>query len=124
FVPTGVIDPRAPGSGSDRMGWVILEAWQRGAEAWPRRIAGALVVAALVATGLSGIGPASAEPRLIVTQDADYRGFDYRTEKNVTLDACNAACLGDMQCRALTYNGAAGWCFLKSDFGALSGAPG
>src|SRR5690606_21945312 len=36
---------------------------------------------------------------------------------------CEAACLGDNQCRAFTYNADAAWCFLKSDFGALTFVP-
>ena len=44
------------------------------------------------------------------------------TVKNVTVDQCQAACLGDDACHAFTFNTKAGWCFLKSDFGdALGG---
>ncbi|MCW5696026.1 MAG: alpha-2-macroglobulin family protein [Bauldia sp.] len=78
---------------------------------------GAVLMAALVT-------PAAAQSdllrRLIVTEDADYAGNDYQTLRNIDLDACTAACLDDMACRALTYNVAAGWCFLKNDFGALA----
>ena len=61
--------------------------------------------------------------RLIITQDADYAGYDYLTLRDVDQLACEAACLGDNQCRAFTYNVEAGWCFLKSDFGALTLLP-
>ncbi|MGB6120004.1 MAG: alpha-2-macroglobulin family protein [Mesorhizobium sp.] len=54
------------------------------------------------------------------SQNSDYLGFDLRTEKNVTLDQCEAACLGDSGCKAFTYNTRAKWCFLKSDFNQLS----
>ena len=64
----------------------------------------------------------AADKRLIVTKGADYGGFDYRTVKDVTFDACQAACLNDSRCKALTFNEKAGWCFLKSDFGGLSAA--
>ncbi len=36
--------------------------------------------------------------------DADYFGFDLRTEKNVSIDECEASCIGDASCRAFTYN--------------------
>src|SRR5690606_14629281 len=64
------------------------------------------------------------EQRIELTRDADYFGFDLRTERDVTLEQCQAACLGDDACRALTYNSNAGWCFLKSDFGELRAFPG
>lgn len=58
--------------------------------------------------------------RLIVTENADYPGHDYQTLRDVDQATCEAACLEDNQCRAFTFNVAAGWCFLKSDFGALT----
>jgi len=68
---------------------------------------------------------ADAQDRRIVTIDnADYFGSDYRTVEDVDLEACKAACLGDWQCQAFTYNTSAGWCFLKSDFGQLQGFQG
>lgn len=54
------------------------------------------------------------------TVDADYFGFDLRTERDVSLEQCEAACIADSQCRAFTYNVRAEWCFLKSDFGPLN----
>ncbi len=58
--------------------------------------------------------------QLIVTEDADYPGHDYQTLRDVDQDACAAACVADNQCHAFTFNVSAGWCFLKSDFGALT----
>jgi uncharacterized protein YfaS (alpha-2-macroglobulin family) len=67
--------------------------------------------------------PAEAQnKRLIVTKGADYAGFDYRTVKDVTFEACQEACVAEARCKALTFNESAGWCFLKSDFGALTAA--
>lgn len=68
--------------------------------------------------------PSSGGQRIIVSEDADYFGFDYRTVQDVTLDGCKAACLKDSGCRAFTYNTKARWCFMKSDFGELKAAPG
>ena len=58
--------------------------------------------------------------RVIMTNDADYYGFDLRTERDVSLAQCEAACLADENCRAFTYNARAEWCFLKSDWGRLN----
>jgi len=57
---------------------------------------------------------------VVTTEDADYFGFDLRTERDVSLDECEAVCIGDSQCRAFTYNVRAQWCFLKSDHGPLN----
>ncbi|NMG37836.1 hypothetical protein GRZ55_01120 [Chelativorans sp. ZYF759] len=57
---------------------------------------------------------------VVTTQDADYFGFDLRTEREVSLQQCEAACIADSQCRAFTYNVRAEWCFLKSDHGPLN----
>ena len=56
--------------------------------------------------------------------DADYFGFDLRTEKNVSIDECEASCIGDASCRAFTYNPKVNWCFLKSDYDQLNSFPG
>ncbi|MDP2620125.1 MAG: alpha-2-macroglobulin family protein [Hyphomicrobiales bacterium] len=68
-------------------------------------------------SGASEAQDLSPGARIIVTEDADYFGFDLRTVKEVDLDQCKAACLGDSACRAFTYNVRARWCFLKSDHG-------
>src|SRR5690606_12391754 len=63
----------------------------------------------------------AAETRQIETaQDADYFGFDLRTEKNVSLEQCKSICLGDNSCLAFTYNPKVKWCFLKADFNKLN----
>ncbi|MCJ8240477.1 alpha-2-macroglobulin family protein [Peteryoungia algae] len=56
--------------------------------------------------------------------DADYFGFDLRTEKNVSLDECEASCIGDAACRAFTFNPKVNWCFLKTDYDQLNSFPG
>lgn len=58
------------------------------------------------------------------TQDADYFGFDLRTEQNLSLDQCKASCIGDKSCKAFTYNPKVKWCFLKSDFKTMNAFPG
>ncbi len=83
-----------------------------------------IVFATLFAAVLGAGSATAAEQHVITTQDADYAGFDMRTVKGVTLDQCQASCLGDNVCRAFTFNTKAGWCFLKSDFGDLSAAAG
>ena len=68
-----------------------------------------------------GVTPLSAqEQREIVTSpESDYFGFDLRSEKDVSLDQCEAVCLAESACRAFTYNVKAKWCFMKSDFNQL-----
>jgi uncharacterized protein YfaS (alpha-2-macroglobulin family) len=73
-----------------------------------------LVLLALGAPAIAAGGRA-----IETTDNADYFGFDLRTEQNVTLDRCKAICLGDSSCRAFTYNTKAKWCFLKSDYNRL-----
>jgi alpha-2-macroglobulin len=86
---------------------------------------GLILPLALLAAGLVAAGSVSAaERRVILTPDADYAGSDMKTVKNVDLDACQAACLGDNTCHAFTFNTKAGWCFLKSDFGELASTTG
>ncbi len=80
----------------------------------------ALIAAAVFATGSAG----AADRRMIISQEADYPGFDHVTIKDVDLATCEAACLGDNQCRAFTFNTKANWCFLKSDFATLVAVPG
>lgn len=73
---------------------------------------------------LSGTAGAQEARSVVTVQDADYFGFDLRTEREVTLDACEAVCLADPGCRAFTYNTRAQWCFLKSDYSTLKPFPG
>ncbi|WP_428687433.1 MG2 domain-containing protein [Roseibium sp.] len=85
-----------------------------------RRHKTALLALALAAGTFAPIPGADAQDRRIVTiDDADFFGSDYRTVKDVDLEGCKSACLGDGQCRAFTFNTSAGWCFLKTDFGEL-----
>lgn len=82
--------------------------------------------AALLFT-LSSLGAAHAagESRKVVTvNNGDYYGFDLRSLKNVTLDACKTACVDDTSCKAFTYNPKVKWCFLKSDYKKLNASPG
>jgi uncharacterized protein YfaS (alpha-2-macroglobulin family) len=62
----------------------------------------------------------AAERRIEATADSDYPGFDLRTVKNVGQPQCEAACIGDNQCRAFTYSIKAQWCFLKTDHGQMN----
>ncbi|MBY5402875.1 alpha-2-macroglobulin family protein [Rhizobium leguminosarum] len=57
-------------------------------------------------------------------KDADFFGFDLRTEQNVSLDQCKTSCIGDKSCKAFTYNPKVKWCFLKSDFKTMNAFPG
>ncbi|MFY9976512.1 MAG: PAN/Apple domain-containing protein, partial [Chromatiaceae bacterium] len=66
--------------------------------------------------------------QLVLMQDADLAGRDFRILKDVELEACESACLAEPACLAFTYNGRARWCFLKDRFeaprtsvGAISG---
>ena len=92
-----------------------------------RRIGGLRIVATLAAL-LSFAAPpsmaqvqdqAAGERRLITTEGADYFGGDFDIMKDVDLDICGMACLGDEQCKAFTFNTATGWCFLKAEVGEL-----
>lgn len=62
--------------------------------------------------------------RIETTNDADYYGFDLRTQKGISLETCKSVCLADRQCRAFTYNTTAQWCFLKSDYSRAHPFPG
>ncbi|MCT8972075.1 alpha-2-macroglobulin family protein [Microbaculum marinisediminis] len=84
-----------------------------------------VTVVSLLTALVTGLGPANAqaqqtERRIVAVEDADYYGHDYATLKNVTLEACEAACIRDTACQAFTYNTSAQWCFLKSGVGALN----
>ncbi|ACP22730.1 putative inner membrane lipoprotein (plasmid) [Sinorhizobium fredii NGR234] len=63
---------------------------------------------------------AEADRKVEITNDADYFGFDLRTEQDVSLDECQTACIADRACKAFTYNPKVKWCFLKSDFNQLN----
>lgn len=81
-------------------------------------------------SGLALAGSAASLPsrQLVLLQDSDLAGRDFRILKEVDLDACKSACLAEPACRAFTYNARARWCFLKDRFdaprtfvGAISG---
>ena len=83
-------------------------------------LARAFAAIALVA-GLAGAALAQADTRSVQrSQNSDYFGFDLRTVQDVSVDQCEAACLGDAGCRAFTYNSRVRWCFLKSDYNKLN----
>ncbi|MEH6718890.1 MAG: alpha-2-macroglobulin family protein [Aurantimonas endophytica] len=76
----------------------------------------ALVLAFLMA---APAGAQVAERRIVTTEGADYFGRDYDILKDVDLDLCSAACLGDRRCKAFTLNTSSQWCFLKEEVGEL-----
>ena len=78
------------------------------------------VAALLLLVALPLAAAAQDTRRIETSQNGDYFGFDLRTEQNVSLDQCTAACLGDSACRAFTYNSRVQWCFLKSDYNVLN----
>ncbi|MBX4985397.1 alpha-2-macroglobulin family protein [Rhizobium lentis] len=73
-----------------------------------------------------GLPAAAAETKrdIQTIKDADFFGFDLRTEQNVSLDQCKTSCIGDKSCKAFTYNPKVKWCFLKSDFKTMNAFPG
>ncbi|UIJ70669.1 alpha-2-macroglobulin family protein [Aurantimonas sp. HBX-1] len=76
----------------------------------------ALVLALVLA---APAGAQVAERRIVTTEGADYFGRDYDILKDVDLDLCTAACLGDRRCKAFTLNTNSRWCFLKEEEGEL-----
>ncbi|MEY1557668.1 MG2 domain-containing protein [Yoonia sp. R2331] len=51
--------------------------------------------------------------RPIVSRDVDFFGADLQSIFDTTLNACQAACVNDNQCRAFTFNQRSSSCFLK-----------
>jgi uncharacterized protein YfaS (alpha-2-macroglobulin family) len=91
-----------------------------------------LIALAFLWTLVSGIvlaGSASSLARqLVLMQDADLAGRDFRILKDLDLEDCKSACLAEPTCLAFTFNAKARWCFLKDRFegartfvGAVSG---
>ncbi|MGE0231039.1 MAG: MG2 domain-containing protein, partial [Flavobacteriaceae bacterium] len=76
--------------------------------------AAAIVAAVLVAQPVSAQQSAR---EIVLSQDTDFFGGDYKTLKEVTLDECSRACVADSQCQAFTFNTKAGWCFMKKTAG-------
>lgn len=89
-----------------------------------RNILGTLFVGLALVTPLAAQAAEGDRREITLTENSDFFGFDLRTEKDVTLDECSAACIGDTACRAFTYNPKVSWCFLKSDFNVLNSFPG
>ncbi|KRB61192.1 hypothetical protein ASE04_22775 [Rhizobium sp. Root708] len=87
-----------------------------------RRIFAAGLVA-LMAT-LGSVHAADTKREIQTIKDADFFGFDLRTEQNLTLEQCKSSCIGDKSCKAFTYNPKVKWCFLKSDFKTMNAFPG
>ena len=52
--------------------------------------------------------------RLIYSENSDLPGGDIGNQLDVTIDACETACLTNSRCTALTFNSRVGACFLKS----------
>jgi uncharacterized protein YfaS (alpha-2-macroglobulin family) len=80
------------------------------------------LAAGLLAIAAAHLAPAAAQSpadRRAVERlsETDLPGFDYEVLRQLSLDACEAACVGDAVCRGYTYNQKAQWCFLKSDLG-------
>jgi hypothetical protein len=76
-----------------------------------------------LALGLAVAAPLAAqelipERRLIYSLNADLPGGDIGQQRDVTIQACETACLVNAQCTALTFNARANACFLKDGPGA------
>ncbi len=72
---------------------------------------------------LAMVVPATAQDlipdrRLIYSENADLPGGDIGTQRDVTIQACETACLVNGDCNALTFNTRYNACFLKKDPGA------
>ncbi|MGB3146170.1 MAG: MG2 domain-containing protein, partial [Paracoccaceae bacterium] len=68
------------------------------------------------------------ERRLVLQSDVDFAGNDLQALYDTTLDQCEASCLANPACQAITYNQRSNACFIKSGagepavfVGALSG---
>ena len=55
------------------------------------------------------------ERRTIYEDGVDFYGGDLRSIFDTQLEACENACLSDLECKAFTYNRGASACFLKTD---------
>lgn len=74
-----------------------------------------VIMATLVA--VVPIDGAAQERRIVTLDETDLPGSDYDILKEVPIEECRAACVGDARCRAFTYNHSARWCFLKDHAG-------
>lgn len=75
-------------------------------------------VAALAAVMFSGLAASAEGPiperRIAISRNVDFYGADLANIFDVTLEACQVACLSNAQCEAFTYNGLSQACFPKS----------
>lgn len=94
---------------------VDLTAWEKQTMLMRQIVSGFVLVLA----GLLPLPSGAADRQVEITRDADYFGFDLRTERDLSLDQCKQVCIDDNSCRAFTYNPRVQWCFLKSDFGKV-----
>ena len=82
-----------------------------------------LLLSALLFSVMTAQAAESAR-KVVTIKDADFFGFDLRTEQNVSLEKCQEICIADEGCKAFTFNTKAQWCFLKSDFNKMNPFPG
>lgn len=74
----------------------------------------ATIVCGLIATTSYG-QDAVPDRRAAISQNVDFYGSDLANIFDTSLDACQAACLANTECRAFTYNQRSGACFPKGD---------
>lgn len=90
--------------------------------AGPRPLLATLSVLLVLCTLVPAPGWAKAGPEaprvLVLMQDIDLAGRDFRILKDVDLEVCKSACLAEPACLAFTYNAKAQWCFMKDRFDA------
>mgnify|MGYP001384176439 CR=1 FL=1 len=77
----------------------------------------AALLALILLPGAPSPAAAQGASNILLSPNADYYGFDYDTNKDISLSACISACRNDARCQAFTYNKKSRWCFMKSDFG-------
>jgi uncharacterized protein YfaS (alpha-2-macroglobulin family) len=77
-------------------------------------LAAALCAALSVIGGIASAQDLVPPKRLIYSENADLPGGDIANLLDVTIEACEAACLSNTRCDALTFNSRVGACFLKS----------
>ena len=77
-------------------------------------LAAALCAALSVIAGAAVAQDLVPPKRLIYSENADLPGGDIANLLDVTIEACETACLSNARCDALTFNSRVGACFLKS----------
>ena len=85
--------------------------------AWHGFIVAALSGLLITGTAMAEDGPIP-ERRVSLRADIDMPGGDLAQIFDTTLQACMQACLGNAECKALTYNARSRACFPKGDAGA------